>query len=442
MVPGRASGQLHARAVLALFPPRFAGTFHQHLVGLANSQLVLLFANCVLDLQQFVVASFFDLFRHVIRVPFRALGARPLAVLENETVFETAFGNQVFGQLEVFLRFTAESDDEIAGDCRVGDRLPNSAHHFAILFHKVPAFHPLQDRIRSALRRHVQIVRALGKIPHGLQQVVGHVAGVIGDKFQAVQAVDVVQLVQQIGEASGGAAVAIRVAVDGLAQQGDFATTFAGQLSRLGEYLLRRPSLLGTPNLGHNTIRTKLVTADLNADVGLVGRRPHLRIAQGIVAFETARNRLPRVSASRQADLQLRSPAVADAVNQIRNLVQLARSHDQVDVRCTGEDPLLMVLSHTADDPDDLVRILPLDLFQASQRAVDFFLRVLADAAGVKQQHVRFPPPISQLVTASPQTGHHQLAVQHVHLAADGFEVKFFCHAGHRPAGHRPGRQK
>ena len=65
-----------------------------------------------------------------------------------------------------------------------------------------------------------------------------------------------------------------------------------------------------------------------------------------------------------------------------------------------------------------------LGVLQPAQGAVDLVLGMLPDAARVEQDRVGLGGRRRQLVAVLAQAGHDQLAVEHVHLAADGFDVE------------------
>ena len=71
-----------------------------------------------------------------------------------------------------------------------------------------------------------------------------------------------------------------------------------------------------------------------------------------------------------------------------------------------------------------LCGMLLLGVLQPAQGAIDFVLGVLADAARVEQDRVGFGRRGDEFVALLAQTGHDQLAVEHVHLAADGFDIQ------------------
>ena len=65
---------------------------------------------------------------------------------------------------------------------------------------------------------------------------------------------------------------------------------------------------------------------------------------------------------------------------------------------------------------------------QVAQGAVDLVFGVLPNAAGVEQDRVRLLDRVHQLIAVLPEAGHHHFAVQHIHLAADGFDVDIVRH--------------
>lgn len=92
-------------------------------------------------------------------------------------------------------------------------------------------------------------------------------------------------------------------------------------------------------------------------------------------------------------------------------------------MRGTLEDHRLILLRHAADHADDLLRVPLLELPQASQGTVDLVFGMLAHAAGVKQDQIGPVRIVRQLVARLEQVGRHQLAIQHVHLAAEGLDI-------------------
>ena len=88
------------------------------------------------------------------------------------------------------------------------------------------------------------------------------------------------------------------------------------------------------------------------------------------------------------------------------------------------KDQFLILLSHAADDPDDLLRAIAFTVFQTPQCAVDFVFCVFANAAGVEQNGICVFGVVCQQVAFATQCSDNQFAVQHIHLAANGFDVQ------------------
>ena len=132
--------------------------FDQNLHGLTEKLLIVLFADFVLNVQQFVVASLLNLKRNVIRHSLSRLGSWAFAILKDETVFETAFFDQFHRFLKFIFGFTREPNDKVARNrSGIAERFIDPCHHVAIIGDRVASFHPLQNRIASALQRHMQV---------------------------------------------------------------------------------------------------------------------------------------------------------------------------------------------------------------------------------------------------------------------------------------------
>ena len=59
---------------------------------------------------------------------------------------------------------------------------------------------------------------------------------------------------------------------------------------------------------------------------------------------------------------------------------------------------------------------------QAAEGGVDLLLGVLADGAGVEQDDVGGGRLVDEFVALAAEAADDELAVEHVHLAADGFD--------------------
>lgn len=88
------------------------------------------------------------------------------------------------------------------------------------------------------------------------------------------------------------------------------------------------------------------------------------------------------------------------------------------------EDQVLILLSHTADYANHFCRAISFAELQSSQSAVDFVFRVLPNTAGVEEHCIGIFWTVCQPITFTTQSSDDQFAVQHIHLAANGFDVE------------------
>src|SRR5262249_39551322 len=146
-------------------------------------------------------------------------------------------------------------------------------------------------------------------------------------------------------------------------------------------------------------------------------------------AFEAAFDFRPRGFLTIQAQGQLPRAGALDLGDQFRQAGELAGAADDVHVRSTTADQLLVLLRHAAEYAQNLAGMALLVRAQAAQGTVDFVLGVLADAASIEQDDVGFRGLLDQFVALAAQAADDQLAVEHVHLAADGFYIEFFSHS-------------
>ena len=138
---------------------------------------------------------------------------------------------------------------------------------------------------------------------------------------------------------------------------------------------------------------------------------------------------MPIAAGPVEAHLDPRPAAGGHLLQQRRQLAQLARTDHQVHVRGPLKDLMLVLLSHAAQDADDRFRPLCFELPQPAQRTVDFVFGMLAHTTRIEQDRIGLAGAIDHLVTGLQQLGGNQLAVEHVHLAADRLDVAAKCHS-------------
>jgi len=170
----------------------------------------------------------------------------------------------------------------------------------------------------------------------------------------------------------------------------------------------------------------------LDADVGLkhasVGRCGTRQVERfDAVVFQRAAilGRSPRAIVF-QGNCPL--SRIAHLGQQIRNLVQVPGSAEQVHMRGLALDALMIALGHAADHANDHLGPLAFDAGDLAQSAVDLVLGVLADAARIEQHEVRLAEIVDREVPQLTELPENQLAVELVHLAAHRFQVNPLGH--------------
>src|SRR5438105_2193797 len=111
-----------------------------------------------------------------------------------------------------------------------------------------------------------------------------------------------------------------------------------------------------------------------------------------------------------------------------RELIELAGTAEDVHVRKAREDAGAFALGHAADDADDEIWAKFFDPAKLSKARPDLLLGMLANRARVVHHDVRVVALVDGLVSLCAKLPQNQLAVEHVHLAAKGFEVQLLVH--------------
>ena len=432
-VAARASGELGA----AVGRRRRAGGFpllvtdrqplDEHLLPGADEWLVARPADLRLGVEEDTVAFLLHPLRHVVGLTLKRLRARSRTVFEDEAVLETRLTDEVERGLELGVGLAAEADDEIARHRRMRQRGADHREHLAVFADRVPTPHPGQHRIRPVLRRHVEVGTDLGKITDGGDEIGGHVARVVGHEADAVETVDGIESTEEVGEAARAAAVGPRIAVDGLADERDLPAALGDQPPGLGEDGVGRSGLLRPADVRHHAEAAELVAAGLGAEEGLEGIRPHRRITVGIVALEAPRDLRPAAGGAPQGHFDLRSAPGTDRLHQQWHTMELAGADDEIDPRRPRAHERLVLLRHAAENTDHEPRTPLLLQTDPAERRVDLVFGMLPDTAGVVEHRVGLGRGAGEIPPLATQGRNHELAVEHVHLAADGFDPE----AGH-----------
>ena len=109
--------------------------------------------------------------------------------------------------------------------------------------------------------------------------------------------------------------------------------------------------------------------------------------------------------------------------------MQLARTDNEIDPGGTLPHQLLVFLRHAAEHTNDQIRPLRLLCPHAAKGRVDLVFRMLTHTAGVVEDSIGLRRAGGYLPALPAQGCHHELAVEHVHLAAHGVDPESASHA-------------
>src|SRR5437660_1369307 len=93
-------------------------------------------------------------------------------------------------------------------------------------------------------------------------------------------------------------------------------------------------------------------------------------------------------------------------------------------MRRSAKDGFLIFLGHATENANYPLRMALLVATQHAERAVNLVLGMLPYAACIEENDIRIGRLVRQLISLPAQAADDELAVQHVHLVADGFDVE------------------
>jgi hypothetical protein len=200
------------------------------------------------------------------------------------------------------------------------------------------------------------------------------------------------------------------VAVDCLAEEGDFGRATLGEGGDLANYILQAAAPLGPARVWDDAESAAVIAASLYRNEG---RRT--LFAHGRDVFVV----LPGAELGIGAALaRTRHP------DQVGEVAVGVRAHHQVHPRHPLEQRGAEALGHAADHAQDVARALV--ALQLAHSADHPLLGVVAHGTGVHQHDVGVGRIVGARVARAVEESEHQLRVRDVHLAAVGFDVDPF----------------
>ena len=231
----------------------------------AHELLVLFCLDAILQRNEPLEAVLDDFLRHLV-FHLRRRGARARGILEGKRRGEAGAPDQVHGGLEVLFGLAWETNDDIGGNRRVRNLLPDLIEDAQELLRAVGTAHVLQDLIRAGLQRHVQLRAHRRGFRHGVDDIRGKFRRVRGGKPQALEAVDLAHFAQQLRESKAIArhfwiGEIHAIGVDVLAQEGDLRNSLIHQRLYLGQNIARPAVLFLTAQGGNDAEGAGVIAA-------------------------------------------------------------------------------------------------------------------------------------------------------------------------------------
>src|SRR5688572_12379148 len=186
----------------------------------------------------------------------------PRAVDEAERLIEADRANQRERLLEVLFGLAGIAHDEVRRQRDAGAHGLQLLDLRNVLLGRVAALHELQDAVRAALHRQVQVARELRHRRVGADERVRELRRMRRRETDALDAVNLRDAADQRREIHLLAAAGRRpfVRVDVLSEQRDLARAERGEPPRFREHVLERPADLLAARDWHDAIRARLAT--------------------------------------------------------------------------------------------------------------------------------------------------------------------------------------
>ena len=340
-------------------------------------------------------------------------GAGAGAVDEREGGVEADLVDQLQRGVKIGIGFAGKADDEVRRQGDVGPHAAQLADLCPVLQGGVAALHGRQHPVGTRLHRQVQMVDQFRHLNVGVDQVAAELERVGGGVADAVDALDLGHVVDQLGEVRLVVVDRPAVGVDVLAEQVDLAHALARELSDLAHDIGDRPAHLLAPGVGHHAECAVAAASLHHRDEG--GGALRARLGQVVELLDLGEAHI---------DHGARHPRLGapnGLLNQLRQPMQgLGAEHD-VHEGCPPGDGGALLAGHATADADQQIRIARLQPLPAAELVKHLFLGLLANGAGVEQDQVGlFRRRHGPIAVALPQGIRHPRRVVLVHLAALG----------------------
>ncbi len=243
---------------------------------------------------------------------------------------------------ELGLGLAREADDERRPQDKSGDRRPQPVDDRLRLGPRVTAVHQLEHPVVDVLQRHVQVRDDLPRPAQDVVQLLGEELRVAIQNPNPVDALDVLELTEQLGQP--GPAVEVDAVIGHvLRHEDELADAVGGQLLGLLDDPLDRLGDVLAPHEGDCAERAEAIAALGDLQIGEVPRRDP---QPGAVVL--------RLDRCRPEHLTLLVQAAQQPGGNLGDLLAAEDADDMVDLGELFEQPLALPLGQAAGDNDPL----------------------------------------------------------------------------------------
>src|SRR5579875_664472 len=301
---------------------------------------------------------------------------------------------------ELLFSLPREADDNVGGQGDAGYRAANVVDPLTIVADGVGSTHTPQHIVVTGLNRQVDVLAELRQPAHCIDYPVRHVFRMGCQEADALDSIDIVHRLQQIGQVRMARKV-VAVGVDRLTQERDFFDPSTSEALDLGDDIRQWTADLTATSVRHDAVRAdEVTTIDDRNEGGNLG----VARALGVVVRQVGEIHVDLSQLGRD----------------FYQPVELGWLVEEVDVREAFGELLLLTGHHTTCQGDAGLGSLPLHACQSSDFAGDLVLGGLANDAGVDDDDVGLVFDLRRNIACLAQHGGGFGGLRFVHLATNG----------------------
>ena len=159
---------------------------------------------------------------------------------------------------KIFFRLAGEADNNVAGEGHAGDLFFRIIDEVHVLRDVVVAVHLLQEAVRPGLHRQMDVLAQMLLRSNRINELAAGIFRMARHEANLIVAGHLAQKIQQIGKVDG-VFQPLAIAVDVLAQEGDFLVALGHQLLELCQNGGRFTAALPPADIRHDAVGAKVI---------------------------------------------------------------------------------------------------------------------------------------------------------------------------------------